>query len=304
MAALAQSDTAVGNFTFILFLLRHAVWALMIIRQHIVSLYIQAKIFIMQDYGLVSIITPTWACADFIAETIKSIQAQTYQNWELLIQDDCSKDNTLEVVKPFLETDGRIKYECNPQNSGAAITRNNALRRAKGRWIAFLDSDDLWLPEKLEHQLKFMVENGYAFSYHEYTEMSEDGKDLGVYVSGIKKVSKFAMFMCCWPGCLAVMYDRERIGLIQIKDVRKNNDTALWLKVVRKAPCHLLKENLARYRRRKVSITPKPLWKRIWAHYPLFHVAEGMNPVMATFWTMMNVVGNGWKKMWYVKKLK
>ena len=113
----------------------------------------------MQDYGLVSIITPTWACADFIAETIRSIQAQSYQNWELLIQDDCSKDNTLEVVKPFMETDERIKYECNPQNSGAAITRNNALRRAKGRWIAFLDSDDLWLPEKLEHQLKFMVEN-------------------------------------------------------------------------------------------------------------------------------------------------
>lgn len=256
----------------------------------------------MQDYGLVSIITPTWACADFIAETIKSIQAQTYQNWELLIQDDCSKDNTLEVVKPFMEADKRIKYECNPKNSGAAITRNNALRRAKGRWIAFLDSDDLWLPEKLEHQLKFMVENGYAFSYHEYTEMSEDGKDLGVYVSGIKKVSKLAMFMCCWPGCLAVMYDREQIGLVQIKDVRKNNDTALWLKVVRKAPCYLLKENLARYRRRKVSITPKPLWKRIWAHYPLFHVAEEMNPVMATFWTLMNVVGNGWKKMWYVRK--
>ena len=68
----------------------------------------------MQDYGLVSIITPTWACADFIAETIKSIQAQTYQNWELLIQDDCSKDNTLEVVKPFMEADKRIKYECNP----------------------------------------------------------------------------------------------------------------------------------------------------------------------------------------------
>ena len=93
--------------------------------------------------------------------------------------------------------------------------------------------------------------------------MSEDGKNLGVYVSGIRKVSKLAMFMCCWPGCLAVMYDRERIGLVQIKDVRKNNDTALWLKVVRKAPCYLLKENLARYRRRKVSITPKPLWKRI-----------------------------------------
>ena len=79
---------------------------------------------IMKDYGLVSIITPTWACADFIGETIRSVQAQTYQNWELLIQDDCSKDNTLKVLKPFVGADVQIKYECYPQNSGAAITRN------------------------------------------------------------------------------------------------------------------------------------------------------------------------------------
>ena len=257
----------------------------------------------MQDYGLVSIITPTWACANFIAETIRSVQSQTYQNWELLIQDDCSKDNTKEVVKPFVEADNRIRYECNSKNSGAAITRNNALRRAKGKWIAFLDSDDLWLPDKLEHQLKFMVENNYAFTYHEYTEMSEDGKDLGVYVSGKKKVSELDMYACCWPGCLAVMYDVEKIGLIQIRDVKKNNDTAMWLKVVKKSPCYLLKENLARYRRRAVSITPKPLYKRIWAHYPLFHIAEEMNPVCATFWVIMNVFGNAFKKVFYVKKI-
>ena len=181
----------------------------------------------MQDYGLVSVITPTWACANFICETIRSIQAQTYQNWELLIQDDCSTDNTNEAVASLAELDSRIKYECNLKNSGAAITRNNALRRAKGRWIAFLDSDDLWLPEKLEHQLKFMVENNYTFTYHEYTEISEEGTDLGVYVSGKKRVSKFDMYACCWPGCLSVMYDAEKIGLIQIKDVRKNNDTCL-----------------------------------------------------------------------------
>ena len=257
----------------------------------------------MKDYGLVSIIMPTWACAPFISESIKSVMAQTYQNWELLIQDDCSTDGTDEVVKPFVVKDGRIKYACNEKNSGAAITRNNALRRARGRWIAFLDSDDLWLPEKLEKQLRFMVDNGYAFSYHEYTEMDEAGADLGVYVSGIKKVSAFKMYACCWPGCLAVMYDAQKIGLVQIKDVKKNNDTAMWLKVVKKAPCYLLKENLARYRRRAVSITPKPLRKRIWAHYPLFRVAEGMNPVWATFWVVMNVFGNAYKKMFYVKRV-
>lgn len=256
----------------------------------------------MKDYGLVSIITPTWNCAKFICETIRSIQTQTYENWELIISDDCSTDGTREVVKPYMDEDKRIKYICNERNSGAAITRNNALKVAKGRWIAFLDSDDLWLPEKLEKQVDFMAENGYAFSYHEYTEMTEEGQDMGVYVSGIKKVSKFDMYACCWPGCLAVMYDHEKIGLIQINDVKKNNDTAMWLKVVQKAPCYLLKENLARYRRRKVSITPKPIWKRIWAHYPLFRKAEEMNPVVATFWTLMNVFGNGVKKMFYVKK--
>lgn len=258
----------------------------------------------MQDYGLVSIITPTWACATFITETIRSIRAQTYTHWELLIQDDCSTDATVKIVGLLAGLDSRIKYECNPKNAGAAITRNNALRRAQGRWIAFLDSDDLWLPEKLEKQLEFMLENNYAFTYHEYTEMTEEGNKLGVYVSGIRKVNIFDMFTCCWPGCLAVMYDADKIGLIQIKDVRKNNDTAMWLKVVRKAPCYLLKENLACYRRRKGSITPPSLSKRIWAHYPLFRIAEEMNPVTATFWTLMNVMGNLCKKIFYVKKYR
>lgn len=229
--------------------------------------------------------------------------AQTYHNWELLIQDDCSTDETYKVVESYLEMDSRIKYECNSKNSGAAIARNNALRRAKGRWVAFLDSDDLWLPTKLEHQLKFMVENNYAFTYHEYTEMDEGGKDLGVYVSGINKVTSFQMYACCWPGCLSVMYDVDKIGLVQIKDVKKNNDTAIWLKVVKKAPCYLLKENLACYRRRAVSITPKPIFKRVWAHYPLFRIAEGMNPIRATFWVIMNVFGNAYKKAFYVNRL-
>lgn len=258
----------------------------------------------MQDYGLVSIITPTWACSKFISETIHSVRAQTYQNWELLIQDDCSTDDTHLVVKPLINLDSRIKYLCNDTKSGAAITRNNALRRANGRWIAFLDSDDLWLPEKLERQLKFMVENNYTFTYHEYTEMSEEGKSLGVYVSGKKIVSKFDMYTCCWPGCLTVMYDAKKVGLIQIRDVSKNNDTAIWLKVVQKNPCYLLKENLACYRRRVASITPKPLYKRIWAHYQLFHVAEKMNPFRATYWVLMNIAGNSFKKLFYIRHLK
>jgi glycosyltransferase involved in cell wall biosynthesis len=254
----------------------------------------------MQEYGLVSIITPTWKCARFIDETIRSVLAQTYTNWELLIQDDCSMDGTEELVKNWAKKDIRIKYECNSCNVGAALTRNRALCRASGTWVAFLDSDDLWFPEKLEHQLRFMVKNDYAFSYHAYTEISESGEELGKYVSGISKVSCWKMYACCWPGCLTVMYNADRIGLIQIKDIPKNNDTALWLKVVRKSPCYFLDECLAHYRRRRQSITPKPLWKRIGAHYPLFHDAEGMNPLIASIWVFINVFGNAFKKIFYV----
>ena len=256
----------------------------------------------MQNFGIVSIITPTWNCAEYICETIQSVQTQTYQNWELIISDDCSTDNTKDLINPYLKSDNRIKYICNHTNSGAAITRNNALKMAKGKWIAFLDSDDLWLPTKLERQISFMHNNGYAFTYHAYTEITEEGKELGVHVSGINKVNVFDMYSCCWPGCLTVMYDREKIGLIQINDVRKNNDTAMWFKIIKISPCYFLNEPLARYRRRSGSITPPNIFQRIWAHYPLFRVAEEMNPINATFWTLMNVFGNAFKKLFFVKK--
>ena len=252
--------------------------------------------------SLVSIIMPTFKCGRFIEKSIMSVQAQTYHNWELIIVDDCSNDGTIELVLEMKEHDNRICIYQNSSNSGAAVSRNAALRRAKGRWIAFLDSDDLWEPTKLEQQIKFMEEHDYAFSYHDYIEIDEQDKELGIRVSGKEHVSKFDMFCCCWPGCLSVMYDAEKIGLIQINDIKKNNDTAMWLKAIRKADCYLLKECLGKYRRRANSITPKPIWQRIWAHYPLFRVAEGMNPLRATFWVIMNVFGNAYKKFIYVIK--
>ena len=243
---------------------------------------------------------PTYNCGRFIADSIKSVQAQTYKNWELLIVDDCSLDNTLDIVKKIQITDKRIRLFQNKDNSGAAVSRNVALKEAKGRWIAFLDSDDLWEPLKLERQIKFMEDNGYAFTYHEYIEIDEQNRELGVHVSGKQRVGKFSMYSCCWPGCLTVMYDAEKIGLIQINDIKRNNDTAIWLKVIKKADCFLMPESLGRYRRRTNSITPKPIWERIWAHYPLFRVAEEMNPVIAAFWVIMNVFGNAFKKVKYV----
>lgn len=251
---------------------------------------------------LVSIITPTYNCAKFIAETIESAQSQSYPDWEMIIVDDCSSDNTKEIVEQYQKNDPRIQYHCLKRNSGAAVARNTALKLAKGKWIAFLDSDDLWNPEKLDHQIKFMQDNGYAFSYHEYDEIDEDSKPLGVHVSGKKHVGKFDMFACCWPGCLSVMYDADKIGLIQIENVKKNNDTALWLKAIKKADCHLLKENLALYRRRKGSITPPDIKTKIKWHYTLFRQAEKMNPISSAFWMCANILGNSYKKLFYVKK--
>ena len=243
---------------------------------------------------------PTYNCARFIRESIDSVLAQTYTNWELIIVDDSSTDNTAEMIANF--NDPRIHYLRNEQNEGAALTRNKALRAVKGRYIAFLDSDDLWHPDKLERQIAFMEQNGYAFTYHEYTEIDESSNPIGIYVSGKKHVRPFDMYCCCWPGCLSVVYDAKNIGLIQIPDIRKNNDSAMWLQAIRKADCYLLPENLAQYRRRTGSITPTSVWKKIGWHYILFRQGAGMNPVAATFWMIMNIVGNSHKKIKYVKR--
>ena len=246
---------------------------------------------------------PNWNCAALIYETIKSVMAQTYQNWELLIQDDCSTDNPEVVVAPYAEADARIKFERNDRNSGAAVTRNNALRRAQGKWVAFLDSDDLWEPTKLEKQLRFMVENGYHFSYTAYQEINNEGKETGVLISGPKHVTKFGMFAFCWSGCLTVMFDREHYGLLQIEDIKKNNDYAMWLKVIQKADCYFLDECLAKYRRgRAGSISTHGYTTMIKWHYKLWHKAMHMSPISSFFWTGMNLVCGVYKKIVYVKK--
>lgn len=247
---------------------------------------------------LVSIISPSYNCEKFISKTIESVLAQTYKNWELIIVDDCSTDNTDKVVARY--TDKRIKYLKNEHNSGAAVSRNKALREARGRWIAFLDSDDIWLPEKLERQICFMKTNGYHFSYTNYEEIDENGNKLGVKVTGPKKISKVGMFNYCWPGCLTVMYDAQAYGLLQIADIKKNNDYAMWLKICRKFNCYLLDEYLAEYRRgRQGSISTHSYWKLIEWHYKLWHDAEGMGVIYSWINTVRNLAFGLYKKKVY-----
>ena len=248
---------------------------------------------------------PSYNCGKYLEETIRSVQAQTYKNWEILFVDDCSKDDTIERVNALMQKDGRIHLYQNDTNLGAAVSRNNAIKVAKGKWIAFLDSDDLWEPTKLEKQIKFMEENDYAFSYTGYQEINSDSKPTGVFVSGPKHVSKQGMYNFCWPGCLTVMYDASKIGLIQIEDIKKNNDYAMWLKVCKKADCYLLPEVLAKYRRgRAGSVSSHGIMTMIGWHFKLWHEAEGKG-IMSSLWhTGVNLICGSYKKLKYVKKIE
>ena len=250
---------------------------------------------------LVSVIMPSYNTGKYIGKSIESVINQTYSNWELIIVDDCSDDDTEEVVSVF--KDERIKYFKNAFNSGAAISRNRALREAKGRWIAFLDSDDIWKPTKLEKQLDFMQCNNYFFSYSNYEELDESGKHTGIKVTGPKKITKAGMYNYCWPGCLTVMYDAKYIGLIQIANIMKNNDYAVWLKVCKKADCYLLDECLAEYRRgRNGSISTNSIKTMIGWHYKLYREAEDYDIIRSVLGTLRNVVFGIYKKMRYVVK--
>ena len=248
---------------------------------------------------LVSIIMPSYNTAPYIEETMQSVLNQTYTNWELIIVDDCSTDNTDEVLSRI--SDSRIRILKNDRNSGAAVSRNRALREAKGQWIAFLDSDDLWMPEKLEKQISFMEKNGYSFSYTNYEEIDVYGNKTGVKVTGPKKITKTGMFNYCWPGCLTVMFDATKIGLIQIKDIKKNNDYAMWLKVCCKADCYLLNECLGQYRKGRLgSVSTHSVKTMIGWHYKLYRDAEKMGVIESLYNTGRNLLFGYYKKKKYV----
>lgn len=255
--------------------------------------------------GLVSIIMPSWNTAKFIGESIQCVIDQTYQNWELIIVDDCSTDNTDEVVAPFL-ADSRIKYLHNEHNSGAALTRNYALREAQGEWIAFLDSDDLWTPRKLERQIEFMDKQGCVLSYTEYEKIDEEDNPLNVYVSGPVVVNKRKMYNYDYIGQLTMMYSAKHYGLIQIKDIKKNNDYAIRLQLYKRdrgTEAQLLKENLAKYRVRKRSISHDKISRKLRSHFDLFHYCDEKPVIVALWYSCWNMWYGFWKKRKYEKNV-
>lgn len=254
--------------------------------------------------GLVSIVMPAWNMEKYIFESIQSVINQTYENWELIIVDDCSTDNTEMVVKPFL-VDKRIKYFKNEKNSGAALTRNRAIREAQGEWIAFLDSDDLWSPEKLEHQINFMKKNGYSLSYTEYEKIDEDSNPLNILVTGPNKIKKKQIYDYDYIGQLTMMYSSKEFGVIQIKDLYKNEDYALRLKIYEKnGTCaYLLNENLSKYRIRKVSLSHDKFLKKVKSHYDVFRICDEQSALPSLWFTVLNMFYGTLKKIKYEKQI-
>lgn len=248
---------------------------------------------------LVSIVMPSYNTGKYISESINSVFAQTYTNWELIIVDDCSTDETDEVIKEFL-SDARIKYLKNEKNSGAAVSRNRALREAQGKWVAFLDSDDTWEPEKLKKQISFMQENGYKFTCTDY-RIQLNGEWLPYVYFSPDVINKRRMKNYCYFSTITVMYDREYVGLIQIEPVAKNNDYALWLKIIEKTPCYRLPECLSYYIKHDGSISSGSKLSLIKYHYIMWRDAEKKSAVASAVLTVRNLFWGVIKKIKYKK---
>ena len=232
---------------------------------------------------LVSIITPTYNCGKFIAETMDACIAQTYENWEMIIVDDCSTDNTREIVESYMTRDSRIHYHCLEQNSGAAVARTKAMELAKGAWMAFCDSDDLWTPDKLERQIAFMEENGYAFSCTAYDQIDEEGKPLDRVIKTVKKTDYNRLLLDCPVGNSPVMYSVEKMGKFEVPNIRKRNDDALWLQMLKKEKYIWgMTDVLMHYRVRKGSISSNKL-TLIKYHWYLYRQIEHLSIPRSAF---------------------
>ena len=244
--------------------------------------------------GLVSIIMPTYNCGRFIGETIDSVLAQTYDNWELVIVDDRSTDDTETVVGKYMEQDQRIKYKILDVNSGAAVARTEAMKLAEGQYMAFLDSDDLWMPDKLERQLKFMTDNGYAFSCTAYEQIDEESKSLDRIIKTIKKTDYNRLLLDCPVGNSTVMYDVSKMGKFEVPNIRKRNDDALWLQMLKKEKYIWgMEDVLMRYRIRTNSLSNNKL-KVIKYHWILYREIEHLNVFRSLFhigyWCLIKVL--------------
>lgn len=203
----------------------------------------------------VSIITPSYNSELFISETILSIQSQTFTDWELIITDDCSSDDTVRIIKSFIKKDDRIRLYILKSNQGAGVARNHSIKMAKGRYIAFCDSDDKWKESKLRKQIDFMITNNLSFTYSSYDVIDEENNKLKSIYSPIK-LSYKEMLRNNYVGCLTAIYDQDKLGKIYMSEIRKRQDWTLWLKIFKTIKnTRGIEEPLAIYRKRAGSIS-------------------------------------------------
>jgi teichuronic acid biosynthesis glycosyltransferase TuaG len=202
----------------------------------------------MKD-ALVSIVTPAYNSEATISETIESVRSQSYQDWELLVVvDSGTKDRTAQIVNDAADCDPRVRLIRIPKGQGLALSRNHAIDLAQGRYLAFLDSDDTWLPKKLEHQLNLLRSTGASFSAHAFRRMNFTGSKVGHLIPVPTVITYERLLTNNVIGCLTVLIDRHKAPKIHFHE-SKHEDYRLWLELLRTGHlCMGLNEDLARYR--------------------------------------------------------
>ncbi|MCK4293064.1 MAG: glycosyltransferase family 2 protein [Planctomycetes bacterium] len=204
----------------------------------------------------VSVITPAFNSAPFIKDTIESVRAQTYKNWEMIVVDDASKDSTCQIIEQWARKDERISLLRLSQNKGPAESRNSGIKAAKGRYIAFLDSDDIWLPDKLSLQIKFMQKHKCALSYTAYRKIDKDGNPISNTIKVPEIVTYKKLLSSNFIACLTAMYDSKILGKVYMPDILKRQDYCLWLKILKMGyEAYGLNECLSLYRVRSNSVS-------------------------------------------------
>ncbi|WP_245812682.1 glycosyltransferase family 2 protein [Belliella buryatensis] len=238
---------------------------------------------------MVSIVTPLHNSSKFIIETIDGVILQSYTNWEMIIVDDCSTDNGVEIVEKLQKQDDRIKLIKNEINSGPAVSRNRAIEAARGRFIAFLDSDDIWHPTKLEEQLNFMQKNDYVFTFTAYDKINEKGEKVG-HVEIPLEVAYNDLLKTCSIGCLTAMYDTRKIGKVYMPIIKKRQDFALWLKILKIVPkAYGLNRPLAKYRLTSNSVSSNKL-KASKYQWKVYRHIEKLNIVSSTYYFLFYTI--------------
>jgi len=238
---------------------------------------------------LVSVITPVYNLEKTISYTIESVLNQTYKNFEMIIVDDISEDKTIEIIKKYQQKDKRIKLFVLDKKGGASAARNRAIENACGKYIAFLDGDDLWHEDKLKQQVKFMQDNDFAFSYTDYEYIDVDNNNLNIMRKCPKKVTYFSMLLGDSIGCLTVMYDSEKVGKVSIPNIKKRNDYALWCKILNRVKVgYKYNQVLSLYRINSGSLSSGSKVDLLKYHFEMHRKINEFNIFTSLFFTFTN----------------